>query len=118
MGAPPKPGHWRNAALCRERNLWFHVDGAYGGIAAMVPEVTERALLPNPVQRAEALAARLEAGERAAYVRMIADDMVLARRLHDLLALHPEFETLTQNLSVTTFRWVPESLRSSIGTER
>ncbi|MDA1184920.1 MAG: aspartate aminotransferase family protein [Acidobacteria bacterium] len=26
------------AALCRERNLWFHVDGAYGGFAAAVPD--------------------------------------------------------------------------------
>lgn len=26
------------AALCRELNLWFHVDGAYGGFAAAIPE--------------------------------------------------------------------------------
>lgn len=26
------------AALCREQDLWFHVDGAYGGFAAAVPE--------------------------------------------------------------------------------
>lgn len=25
------------AAICREHNLWFHVDGAYGGLAAGVP---------------------------------------------------------------------------------
>ncbi len=25
------------AALCRERGIWFHVDGAYGGLAAAVP---------------------------------------------------------------------------------
>src|SRR5438552_9882909 len=25
------------AALCRERGVWFHVDGAYGGFAAGVP---------------------------------------------------------------------------------
>jgi len=26
------------AALCRERELWFHVDGAYGGFAAALPD--------------------------------------------------------------------------------
>ncbi len=28
------------ATLCRERDLWFHVDGAYGGFAAAVPEAS------------------------------------------------------------------------------
>jgi glutamate/tyrosine decarboxylase-like PLP-dependent enzyme len=29
------------AALCRESGLWFHVDGAYGGFAAAVPEAPD-----------------------------------------------------------------------------
>ena len=29
------------AALCRELDLWFHVDGAYGGFAAAVPEAPD-----------------------------------------------------------------------------
>src|SRR5262249_5255078 len=29
------------AAICREQDLWFHVDGAYGGIAALVPGAPE-----------------------------------------------------------------------------
>jgi glutamate/tyrosine decarboxylase-like PLP-dependent enzyme len=29
------------AALCRERGLWFHVDGAYGGFAAASPDRPE-----------------------------------------------------------------------------
>ena len=29
------------AALCKRENLWFHVDGAYGGFAAAVPEAPD-----------------------------------------------------------------------------
>ena len=29
------------AGLCRERDVWFHVDGAYGGLAAMLPDAPE-----------------------------------------------------------------------------
>jgi len=29
------------AAVCREHHLWFHVDGAYGGFAAALPDVPD-----------------------------------------------------------------------------
>ena len=41
---------------------------------------------------------------------------LLARHLYDELEAHPDFEVFTQNLSITTFRYVPEKLRSGIGT--
>ena len=41
--------------------------------------------------------------------------MRLSRKLFDLLQTHPEFEALTQNLSITTFRYVPPELRSRLG---
>jgi len=30
------------SALCRKESLWFHVDGAYGGFAAALPELADR----------------------------------------------------------------------------
>ena len=156
------------AALCREKDLWFHVDGAYGALAAAVPE--EASLLVG-MSEADSVAvdphkwlyAPLEAGcalvrdsdalrgafahgapyyhfgematnyfeyglqnsrgfralkvwlalqqvGRAGYEQMIRDDIHLARALFDLLSQHPEIEPLSQNLSITTFRYVPRDL--------
>ena len=44
--------------------------------------------------------------------------MLLARHLHQLLARHPEFEAMTQSLSITTFRYVPPDLRPQLGSEK
>jgi glutamate/tyrosine decarboxylase-like PLP-dependent enzyme len=49
---------------------------------------------------------------------MIGDDMLLARHLHQLLTHHPEFEAVTQSLSITTFRYVPPDLRPQLGSEK
>ena len=54
---------------------------------------------------------------RAGYLKMIGDDILLARHLHQILARHPEFEAMTQSLSITTFRYVPPDLRAQIGSE-
>jgi glutamate/tyrosine decarboxylase-like PLP-dependent enzyme len=45
------------------------------------------------------------------YRRMIADDIELARRLHDFVGREPLLEQGTQSLSITTFRFVPADLR-------
>jgi glutamate/tyrosine decarboxylase-like PLP-dependent enzyme len=52
---------------------------------------------------------------RRGYVDSIGEDMRLSRKLFDLLQKHSEFEALTQNLSITTFRYVPPALRATIG---
>jgi aromatic-L-amino-acid decarboxylase len=163
------------SALCKKENLWFHVDGAYGAPAAILPEA-------SPALRAMALAdsvavdphkwlyAPLEAGcslvrdpeklhnafvfhppyyhfpsdaedpktnfhewgpqnsrgfralkvwmtirqvGRDGYVRMIRDDIALARELYELTAKHAELEAFTNSLSISTFRYVPLKLRAA-----
>jgi len=51
------------------------------------------------------------------YRVMIQDDITLARYLYDLAADHPELQALTHNLSITTLRYIPSELRSSLGNE-
>jgi len=47
---------------------------------------------------------------RKAYARMIGEDIELARRFEALCEAHPELEAVTQGLSITTYRYVPEDL--------
>ena len=161
------------AAICRERGVWFHVDGAYGGFAAAAPEAPDdlRALSGADsvaVDPHKWLYAPLEAGcalvrdaellraafayhppyyhwkERAtnyvdygpqnsrgfralkvwlalrqagaaAYRRMIGDDIRLAQAMAAAVDAHAELELATQDLSITTFRFVPRDLRPMIG---
>jgi glutamate/tyrosine decarboxylase-like PLP-dependent enzyme len=49
------------------------------------------------------------------YLASIGEDMRLAGELYAQLVAHPEFEAMTQHLSITTFRYVPQDLRRSIG---
>jgi aromatic-L-amino-acid/L-tryptophan decarboxylase len=161
------------AQICREAGVWFHVDGAYGALAAAVPG-TPRDLAALPLADSVAvdphkwLYAPLEAGcvlvrdpgalrgafayhppyyhfgeeatnyvdlgpqnsrgfralkvwlalqqaGREGYVRMIGDDIALANRLHGAVARHPELEAVTRELSIVTFRYVPDDLRGDTG---
>jgi len=52
---------------------------------------------------------------RSGYRQMIGDDMRLSRELHALTMVHPELEACTQQLSISTFRYVPRDLRG-VGT--
>ncbi len=162
------------AAVCRERGVWFHVDGAYGGFAALVPEAPDDlqglsladsvAVDPHKwlyapleagcalVRRAEALRATfayhppyyhfdeqatnyvdygpqnsrgfralkvwlaLRQAGAAGYRRMIADDICLSRAMAAAIHAHPDLELLTQELSITTFRYVPRDLKTANGT--
>ena len=163
------------AGICREYGAWFHVDGAYGGFAAAVPEAPDDL---RGLSQADSVAvdphkwlyAPLEAGcalvrdpealraafsyhpayyhfdERATnyvdygpqnsrgfralkvwlalrhvgaagYRKMIADDIRLSRAMAAAVSRHPELELMTQDLSITTFRYVPRDLPANYSGE-
>jgi glutamate/tyrosine decarboxylase-like PLP-dependent enzyme len=47
---------------------------------------------------------------RSGYQQMIRDDIELARQLYQAADAHPLLEAVTQGLSITTFRFVPEGM--------
>jgi glutamate/tyrosine decarboxylase-like PLP-dependent enzyme len=53
----------------------------------------------------------LQQAGREGITRMIADDIALARQLHEAAGAHPELEAATLGLSIATFRYVPADLR-------
>jgi aromatic-L-amino-acid decarboxylase len=53
----------------------------------------------------------------AGYRTMISDDIRLSRALAGAVSRDPELELVTQDLSITTFRFVPADLRGHIGGE-
>jgi glutamate/tyrosine decarboxylase-like PLP-dependent enzyme len=160
-------------SVCQHDGLWFHVDGAYGGFAAAVPDAPDdlRGLTQADsvaIDPHKWLYAPLEAGcalvrdpdalraafayhppyyhfeERATnyvdygpqnsrgfralkvwlalkqvgaggYRQMIGDDIRLSQAMADAVRRHAELEFVTQSLSITTFRFVPLDVRSSVG---
>ena len=53
----------------------------------------------------------------AGYRRMISDDIRLSRVMAAAVDRHPELQFMTQELSITTFRYVPADLRKRMGEE-
>jgi glutamate/tyrosine decarboxylase-like PLP-dependent enzyme len=157
------------AAICKTYDLWFHIDGAYGIPAAVIPKFRT---LFDGVKEADSIAldphkwlySPLEAGctlvknpqylidtysshpeyynfskneeglaqnyyeyglqnsrgfralkiwlalqqvGRSGYVDMLNEDIELSELLFDLANSHSELEAVTQNLSITTLRYVP-----------
>ncbi|MGB4400362.1 MAG: pyridoxal-dependent decarboxylase [Daejeonella sp.] len=157
------------ATICKAHNLWFHIDGAYGIPAAIIPKYKK---LFKGIREADSIAldphkwlyAPLEAGctlvknpqhlidtysshaayynfsghedepslnyyefgfqnsrgfralkvwmalqqvGKNGYIEMIGDDIALAQLLFEEAKKHLELEAVTQNLSITTFQYVP-----------
>ncbi|MFN3969476.1 pyridoxal phosphate-dependent decarboxylase family protein [Flavobacterium sp.] len=159
------------AAICKDHDLWFHIDGAYGVPAAVLPECKSMfkgiaeadsialdphkwlyapleagcTLVKNPQHlidtysshpvyynfgnhedepatnfyefgfqnsrgfRALKVWMALQQVGKKGYVEMIAQDIALSELLFALAKAHPELEAVTQNLSITTLRYVPQS---------
>ncbi|HEU4993995.1 MAG TPA: aspartate aminotransferase family protein [Gemmatimonadaceae bacterium] len=162
------------AELCKREKLWFHVDGAYGAPAAILPDASPAlkalalgdsvavdphkwlyapieagcSLVRDPEKLRSAYAFqppyyRFEGDKedpptnffewgpqntrgfralkvwmtirqvgREGYIRMISDDIALAREMADLVSHQSELELLTNQLSITTFRYIPPALRT------
>lgn len=160
------------AAICKKHDLWFHVDGAYGAPAAVLPDASASltglrqadsialdphkwlyspleagcALVRDPnhlvdtfshhpvyynfdgtqedppinyyefgLQNSRGFRALkvwlgLRLAGREGYIQMIRDDIALAQALYKVVNAHPELQAVTQNLSITTFRFVPLNL--------
>ena len=160
------------AAICKKYDLWFHVDGAYGGPAAALPNASSDLI---GIRQADSIAldphkwlySPLEAGcvlvrdpkhlvetfshhpayysfdgvkedppinyyefglqnsrgfralkvwlalrhvGRDGYIQMIGNDIALAQALYQVIGKYPELQAVSQNLSITTFRFVPQNL--------
>ena len=160
------------ASICKAYNVWFHIDGAYGAPAAVIPELKT---MFEGIQEADSLAldphkwlySPLEAGctlikdpkyltdtysshpdyynfdahdeeqvqnyyeygfqnsrgfralkvwlalqqvGRNGYIEMISHNIRLSRLLFELAQKHIELEAVTQNLSITTLRYIPADI--------
>lgn len=164
------------STISKKYNLWFHIDGAYGIPAAVIPSLNS---LFEGVKEADSIAldphkwlySPLEAGctlvknpqhlidtfsshpeyynftstegeiaqnyyefglqnsrgfralkiwltlqqvGRSGYEKLISEDIELSKLLFQLAENHEELEPITQNLSITTFRYIPENFKNSI----
>jgi len=159
------------AQICKKYELWFHVDGAYGAFAAVLPDAsadlkglkygdsvaldphkwlyapleagcalvrdvnilrdtfsyhppyykfdkvrgeTAYSFVDNSPQNSRGFRALkvwmvlCHAG-REGYIEMISDDIKLAAKLFDRANTTPDLEAVTHNLSITTFRYAPDT---------
>jgi aromatic-L-amino-acid decarboxylase len=157
------------AAICKTYDLWFHIDGAYGIPAAVIPELKPLfegiqeadsialdphkwlynpleagcTLVKNPIHLTDTYSSHpayynfssneesqahnyyeyglqnsrgfralkvwitLQQVGRTGYAKMIGDDIKLSELFFELANNHSELEAISQNLSITTLRYMP-----------
>ena len=160
------------AAICKTYDLWFHIDGAYGIPAAVIPELKDSfigikeadsialdphkwlyspleagcTLVKNPKHLIDTYSSHPEyynfslteeggslnyfeyglqnsRGFRAlkvwlalkqigsnGYAKLIREDIELSKYFYELAEKHGELEPITQNLSITTLRYIPTNV--------
>lgn len=163
------------ATICKTYDLWFHIDGAYGVPAAIIPELKELfigikeadsialdphkwlyspleagcTLVKNPKHLIDTYSSHPEyynfslteeggsqnyfeyglqnsRGFRAlkvwlalqqigsnGYTKLIREDIELSKYLYELAQKHEELEAITQNLSITTLRYIPKGFEKN-----
>lgn len=162
------------ASVCKKYNLWFHIDGAYGIPAAVIPQLKNLfegikdadsialdphkwlyspleagcTLVKNPNHLIETYSSHpvyynfgndepstqnyyeyglqnsrgfralkvwliLQQVGRNGYIKMIEDDIELSKLLFDLAEKNIELEAVTQNLSITTLRYIPQGYNNT-----
>jgi glutamate/tyrosine decarboxylase-like PLP-dependent enzyme len=163
------------STICKEYDLWFHIDGAYGVPAAVIPKYKNLfeglseadsiaidphkwlyspleagcTLVKNPQHlidtysshpeyynfsndendiaqnfyeyglqnsrgfRALKVWLTLQQIGRSGYEKLIGEDIELSEILFDLAKKNSELEAVSQNLSITTFRYIPPHCKES-----
>jgi glutamate/tyrosine decarboxylase-like PLP-dependent enzyme len=91
------------------RPAYYHY-GAGADADAEITHFHELGLQNSRGFRALKVWLALRAGGRAAYTELVTRNIRLARDLFRLVDAEPELEAATQNLSITTFRYVPRDL--------
>lgn len=162
------------ATICKSYDLWFHIDGAYGIPAAVIPELKGLfigikeadsialdphkwlyspleagcTLVKNPKHLIDTYSSHPEyynfslteeggslnyfeyglqnsRGFRAlkvwlalrqigknGYIKLIREDIELSKYFYELAEKHPELKPISQNLSITTLRYIPKKLKA------
>ncbi|WP_010230896.1 pyridoxal phosphate-dependent decarboxylase family protein [Gillisia marina] len=158
------------AEICKKHKLWFHIDGAYGAPAAVIPSLKHHfkgmqeadsialdphkwlyspleagcTLVKNPQHLVDTFSSHpeyynfsknsdevqttnfyeyglqnsrgfralkvwlaLQQVGRSGYEKMIQQDIHLSELFFELAEKHPELEAVSQNLSITTLRYLP-----------
>lgn len=99
------------ASLCQHENLWFHIDGAYGAPAAMLPENKD---LFNGIKKADSIALD---PHKWFYMPLEAGCILVRnqKQLHDTFSFSPEYYNFDGNGSERPLNFHEYGMQNSRG---